>query len=515
MSNLPLSWRVRKSIWNRIITTKFGFEKPIPIMAPPEVSDKIGLRPFSERYPDIPTEHIQVAAKIPGDEKTTGKLIGVRGQENFNSLYGAMQDGLPEIPADGRAAQQAALTKGHLKYMDMPLRPKAFDGDGLPDLGVMAVESPYALFLEKDKDGSLVWDLAFMSKYEVHPGLRKLGAHVTFTLSDDETTLSATKITCDLGTLTPKDTNWEAAVAMALCSATTFYSVGLHLIQVHYCMTDKLALATRNNLPTSHPLFRLLWPHFVGTQNGNDLATYIQIAPNGDFVNMYAVTPKGLAEMMDDAYIRYRASSMNPMDDWKARGLDGSPVKQPVYTNMTELWEVLKAHPDRYIAHYYKTDKALAEDPAVQAWVQDLEDTVPNGVKTYFPKGIKSIKRSTVAHFIAAFMHLGIGLHGILGNTLWHYNTWPHKNPLRLYKNGQRIPVDVYQRIVNQIFVINVRRAPLLGDYSAIALDADGVALFRQFQQECEALQTTYPAKPEFPWRQEPEDLQISMNAFG
>ena len=49
--------------------------------------------------------------------------------------------------------------------------------------------------------------------------------------------------------------------------------------------------------------------------------------------------------------------------------------------------------------------------------------------------------------------------HEILGTGMWNYQMWTHVQPVHVYANGARGPVDVYQRLVNANFLLNVRRA--------------------------------------------------------
>ena len=51
------------------------------------------------------------------------------------------------------------------------------------------------------------------------------------------------------------------------------------------------------------------------------------------------------------------------------------------------------------------------------------------------------------------------------------------------------MPVDVLQRIINNNFALQIKRAPMLADYGQVALDGKGAALFTQFYEDCKELQ--------------------------
>jgi arachidonate 15-lipoxygenase len=94
--------------------------------------------------------------------------------------------------------------------------------------------------------------------------------------------------------------------------------------------------------------------------------------------------------------------------------------------------------------------------------VQTLENLAPNGIRQLLGD---EITIEGTARLIATFIYMATVEHEILGTGLWNYQMWPHIQPVRVYKNGQREPLDVYQRLVNANFNLNVSRAQLLQDF--------------------------------------------------
>ena len=79
--------------------------------------------------------------------------------------------------------------------------------------------------------------------------------------------------------------------------------------------------------------------------------------------------------------------------------------------------------------------------------------------------------------------------------------------------DGSGVPLDVYQRLVNANFNLNIHRTALLSDFSPLALDAHGAAAFRAFQSDLYDLQASLDAGPPAPWRMEPRRLKANINA--
>jgi len=90
---------------------------------------------------------------------------------------------------------------------------------------------------------------------------------------------------------------------------------------------------------------------------------------------------------------------------------------------------------------------------------------------------------------------------------------WSHVQPVRVYQNGQRVPLDVYQRLVNANFNLNVSRAALVQDWGYLALDARGAEAFRVFRDELRALQARLDTELPALWKMAPKILEANINA--
>ena len=118
-----------------------------------------------------------------------------------------------------------------------------------------------------------------------------------------------------------------------------------------------------------------------------------------------------------------------------------------------------------------------------------------------------------LARLMASYIYLATVQHDALGTSMWNYQMWVHKHPVRVYRDSPREPLDVYQRLVNSNFNLNVKRAQLLADYSYLALDEPGKRLLRQFTQELQQLDARLAAAPAQPWRLRPGMLEANINA--
>jgi hypothetical protein len=506
-----LSWYLRRAIWDLWTLIKFVFAKPVDIPKPPAKSKHVTTKPMSEAIPDVSLDRVMVCppAEIPEDERSWHGLV-YQGQVWAYKIYSPMQRGLPPIDPDPQVALKRAFNGPRRKHFHDPEMPPEYLG--LPDLGSLAVRSPYACYTKSRKDGRWEWDLTMLDSYEHHPGLVKIGSRVVFRENKKKHSLEVDEIHCALGKITPFQPEWEQATKIALCAASTHLSLVRHFNWVHLAGGAQLAVATRNGLPTDHPLFRLLWPYIYGTLQSNDMVTRGQMARRGDFETTFSFTFDGMCNLFDDTYREYQHSVNDPETDGKSRGLHGAGFETPTQDNLEELFVVMHDFVCDYLGIFFPRNatgaRDVRKDQDTKAWLRELNACLPKGV------GVdpKSFTWDQLARMLAGQLFLVTAQHEILGSFMWNYQLWTHRQPARIYTDFQAEPLDVYQRLVNSNLILNVHRRALIHNFDDIALDKAKPALQR-FQDALEALQKKMETTPRAVWRVYPRDLKVNINA--
>jgi hypothetical protein len=501
-------WWVRKQCWNRLAILKFRANKPAKIPLPQDDGRPLQAVSLASQFETIPIANILVGDHVPADESSTLKHTFYEGQVALYGVLSPMEAGLPSIDADPNKALEEAYTTGHRSCFPAPVLPAEFQAP--VDLGVLAVASPYACYVEKAPDGGYQWDLRHLARYEHYEGLRSLGVRVLFRVNTTTRRLEATQIDSELGPCTPGDPQWDLAQKLALCAVTTHLSLVRHFNGVHLAAGGPFAMATRNCLPAAHPMRRLLWPHMFGTQYSNQLVTKGQMAPGGDFDSIFSFTHRGMCALFAESYGQYDVSVLDPRRDAERRGLLAGGFDTPALANREAHFDVMFAHALRYLRLYYASDGALRDDRAAVTWTETLDRLVPNGIRALLGE---TMTLESTARLVAAFTYLATVEHEILGTGVWNYQMWTQVQPARVYRNGQREPLDVYQRLVNANFNLNVSRAQLLQDWGYLAIDAPGAQAFREFKQALEVLQRRIDEEPRAAWKISPAILEANINA--
>jgi arachidonate 15-lipoxygenase len=509
-----LKWFVRRAIWDFLAWLKFRVCKPLNIKPPPTNRQVIKPKPMIEAIPEVPLRNVMVCAhaSIPQEERSLPNTLFYRFQVWLYTAYSPMQPGLPEIDADPQVALKRAFTGPRRKLFRAPELPAEYLGS--PDLGSLAVRGPFACYTTRVDDTTWEWDLRMLDDYEHHPGLLKIGARVLFRLDPLRRSLQADRIECALGTIAPTDPGWDQACKIALCAASTYLSLVRHFNWVHLAGGAQLAIATRNRLSANHPLCRLLWPYIFATFQSNDIVTRGQMVRGGDFETTFSLTFEGMCRLFDDSYLAYPHLVNDPEADGNARGVRGAGFDTPTQDNLEALFDVMHRFVCNYLEIYYPRNgdsgpDGVHGDAEVLAWLEELNARVPNGVGV----GPNDVTWDKLATLLASQLYLVTVQHEILGSCMWDYQLWTHRQPARVYEDFRREPLDVYQRLVNANYNLNVHRRALMDDFTCVALDYRAKAAMLQFQSELAGLQAAMDGRPGAVWRLSPRELKVNINA--
>ncbi len=513
-----IMWFFRKGFWNLLAWVKVALNRPVDIPLPTYGGQRIVPVPLREAAPAIPIEGILVCHPdaIPQDERAASKTLLYKAQVWLYGAFSPMQAGLPPIDGDPVRALKTAFTRLHRSRYPAPELPPEYLGS--PDLGALAVRGPYTCYTERAGDDVYQWDLQQIGQYEHHAGLQQLGARVLFRVDPLRRALQAFQIDSALGSVGPRDANWELSKKIALCSASTHLSLVRHFNWVHLTGGAQLAIATRNCLAPTHPLCRLLWPYMFGTQQSNDIVTRGQMVRGGEFETIFSLSFKGMCDLFEESHLGFRIVHNDPQMDAERRQLRQPHQKSfdtPTQDNLEAIFNVLHAHARNYLQLYYpnaaqdgSTD-LIRNDAGILAWLDELNALTPNGVEV----SRDDVDFESLARLIARFMYLVTVQHELLGSFIWDYQLWTHRQPARIYLNGQREPLDVYQRLVNANYNLNVKRRELQHDFSYLSLDARAKAAFAEFDRNLDKLQAAMESEPRAVWKLYPKALKVNINA--
>jgi arachidonate 15-lipoxygenase len=252
-----------------------------------------------------------------------------------------------------------------------------------------------------------------------------------------------------------------------------------------------------------------------GTQQSNDIVTRGQMLRGGEFETIFSLSFKGMCRLFEESYGEFPMVTNDPQEDARRRGIRQQGFDTPTQDNLEAIFDILHAHARNYLQLYYPDTPGnsgswlIRNDASILAWLDELNALTPNGVQVTRA----DVTFDSLARLIARFMYMATVQHELMGSFVWDYQLWTHRQPVRIYKNGKREPLDVYQRLVNANYNLNVQRRELIHDFSYLALDTRAEAAFAEFNRKLTALQVSMEREPWAVWKMYPEVLKVNINA--
>ena len=115
-----------------------------------------------------------------------------------------------------------------------------------------------------------------------------------------------------------------------------------HLLRTHLCM-EPVAMATYRNLPSLHPVYKLLLPHIRGVNAINTLGRDQLISPGGAADRVLAIGAGGHIALMKKWYKTMTWDMFDIPNLLKKRGVD-DPEKLPGFHYREDATPIVEHH---------------------------------------------------------------------------------------------------------------------------------------------------------------------------
>lgn len=166
-----------------------------------------------------------------------------------------------------------------------------------------------------------------------------------------------------------------ALVKMWYNSADAAYHQSLTHLGFTHLLMEGVVVATHRQLSQSHPIFKLLAPHFLYLIAINSRGLELLVSENGWVDKTMNFGIKGMFELIRRGIEMWRLDLHGTLpEDLKQRGLDDLSVLPGYYFRDDALlhYKAINKYVKAYVALYYDTPEKLAEDCEIQAWVAEL-----------------------------------------------------------------------------------------------------------------------------------------------
>jgi arachidonate 15-lipoxygenase len=279
----------------------------------------------------------------------------------------------------------------------------------------------------------------------------------------------------------------KAKVAFQACDAVV-HEMSSHLGRTHLVMGG-IAIAARRQLAEAHPIYRLLAPHFRFMLALNQEAEKGLIAPDGA-LDVAVGAPIGqVVGVAVQAYSTWNFTDHAFPNDISRRGVAPSSGL-PAYAFRDDaalLWTAIERYVAEYVSLYYSNDLAVAEDPELSAWANEVARAAPNGAAI---NGFPALDR--VERLVFALTHIVFVCsvqHSAVNYTQHDYLAFAPNSPFATWapQTEQDVlkllpPIGAAEDQLNMLYQLTAFRYDQLGDYEGeYSLDERANAATRAF----------------------------------
>lgn len=514
-------FRFRLYRWLLGMFTARGFNshKVWPLESPSD--DHLDVEPLAAELP-----RLFGTTSFPRTEHATSRARAAR-------LRGRLLALVSRIPAEQTAPiatdlpgllEQIYPDRYRTIWPQQPVVPPELEADDV--LAALAVGGPFAMYLQKGstldradrgavgvRPDDFVIDMRSFDRYEPKVGLLAPGGLAVFRVEGDH--LRTRGVLYENRLHEPGDDGFERARRVLLCALNTHLTTLVHNVTCHLAYVTPMAVASTNELPTDHPIRRLLHPAFHTVLVGNyELAEFQIVGPRGFATTLFSYEYPTLVHIINDHLERFRPADLDPEVMVERRGLDGATIALPFWDDQLALWRIARDYVDAYVGNYYTDDTAVADDADLHQWLESLDRLFPSGLYDdhgYLTAGVP-LTRAVLVRVCATVLHTSSTTHDVVNNAVWDYSTLNHVIPTvvpeSLEPQDVRLSFDLMNTIIGTWKPYNM----LTDGVSALALDEDGRRIMDEYVTALIDRQGVMDSEPHQAGRTYPNELNPSVS---
>ncbi|XP_076140863.1 polyunsaturated fatty acid lipoxygenase ALOX15B-like [Alosa pseudoharengus] len=225
--------------------------------------------------------------------------------------------------------------------------------------------------------------------------------------------------------------DWLLAKIFVRAAEFSMQELDSHLLRTHF-LSEVFAMATLRNLPSPHPLFKLLIPHTRYTLHINILARSRLISDDGAITLNAGIGGKSLPELLKRGTSSLTYSSLCLPENISERGLEDVP-NYYYRDDGIQLWNIINKYVTGVLQHYYTSDEHVQKDTELQSWIREI---FTNGFlersSTGVPESFQTV--SDLIKFVTMVIFTASAQHAAVNNGQFDFGGWMPNYPTALRK---------------------------------------------------------------------------------
>ncbi|XP_030644128.1 hydroperoxide isomerase ALOXE3-like [Chanos chanos] len=224
------------------------------------------------------------------------------------------------------------------------------------------------------------------------------------------------------------ESDWLLAKSFVRNAEFSEHELNFHLLRTHL-MAEVFTIAILRNIPTVHPLFKLLIPHCRYTLQINIMARALLVSEDGVFAKYTAIGMEGTVKLLKRAASSLTYSSLCLPDDIKARGVEDIP-NYYYRDDGLKLWNIINKYVDGVVRYYYTSDDDVIKDTELQNWIGEIHK---KGFLEKTEQGISSFKSvDELIKFVTMVIFTASAQHAAINNGQFDFGGWMPNLPSTL-----------------------------------------------------------------------------------
>ncbi|KAL2086482.1 hypothetical protein ACEWY4_017541 [Coilia grayii] len=211
----------------------------------------------------------------------------------------------------------------------------------------------------------------------------------------------------------PTDSKYDWLLAKVFVRGADFamHEMIVHLLGTHF-LAEVFTMATLRNLPSTHPLYKLIIPHTRYTLQVSVISRSQLISKQGPVTQYTGIGGQSLPVLLTRATASLTYSSLCLPDSILERGLE--QVSSYYYRDDgMELWRIINKFVEGILTHYYTSDEHIGRDAELQNWITEIFTKgflgrSQSGIPQSFNTRAELVKFVTMVIFTSTAQHAAV-----------------------------------------------------------------------------------------------------------
>ncbi|XP_066544289.1 arachidonate 12-lipoxygenase, 12R-type [Amia ocellicauda] len=220
--------------------------------------------------------------------------------------------------------------------------------------------------------------------------------------------------------------DWTLAKIYVRSADFNYYELVTHLLRTHL-LAEVFCVALLRQLPSIHPLFKLLVPHMRFTLQINILARNKLLNKGGVFDQCFSSGGSAKGIILQRGLKELTYSSLCLPEDIAMRGVDTLP-NYYYRDDGLKVWKITERFVQKMVNFYYPNDHNVGEDTELQNWIKDVNFGLLDCPTSGMPASLNTAKE--LIKFLTMVIFTCSAQHNAVNYAQFEYCSWmPNASP--------------------------------------------------------------------------------------